>query len=81
MSEQETVHKVDSRGTACPGPITDLIRAYRKSSNGDMIELLATDPGIKADAKAWCERTRNELIDIKEENDVFTVHIRVTSRR
>lgn len=76
-----TTHKVDSRGTSCPGPITDLIRAYRKASNGDTIELLATDPGVKADAKAWCERTKNELVDIKEENDVFTVHIKIVSKR
>ncbi|MEM4314450.1 MAG: sulfurtransferase TusA family protein, partial [Thermoplasmata archaeon] len=51
---------VDSRGSACPGPITDLVRAYKKANNGDIIELLATDSGIKADAKAWCERTGNE---------------------
>lgn len=76
-----TTHKVDSRGTACPGPITDLIRAYKKASNGDVIELLATDPGIKADAKAWCDRTKNDLVDIKEENDVYTVHIKVVSKR
>lgn len=74
-------HNVDSRGTACPGPITDLIRAYKKASNGDLIELLATDPGIKADARAWCERTRNELVDINEDNNVFTVHIKVVSKR
>ncbi|MEM4877649.1 MAG: sulfurtransferase TusA family protein, partial [Thermoplasmata archaeon] len=43
---------VDSRGSACPGPITDLVRAYKKANNGDIIELLATDSGIKADAKA-----------------------------
>ena len=74
-------HRVDSRGTSCPGPITDLIRAYRKASNGDTIELLATDPGVKADAKAWCERTRNELIGITEENDVYTVQIKIVSKR
>ncbi len=81
MSDQQNVHKVDSRGTACPGPITDLIRAYKKASNGDMIELLATDPGVRADAKAWCERTRNELVDVSESDDVYTVHIRVVSKR
>ena len=36
---------VDSRGTACPGPITDLIRAYKKAENGDIIVLIANDPG------------------------------------
>lgn len=72
---------VDSRGTACPGPITDLLRAYRKASNGDVIELLATDPGVKADARAWCERTNNELISIVENNKVYTVEIRVVAKK
>lgn len=72
---------VDSRGTACPGPITDLLRAYRKANNGDVIELLATDPGVKADAKAWCERTNNELLSIKENNEVYTVEIRIAGKR
>lgn len=76
-----TTHKVDSRGTSCPGPITDLLRAYRKAVNGDTIELLATDPGVRADAKAWCEKTRNELLDIAEENDVYTVQIKIVSKR
>lgn len=72
-------HKVDSRGTSCPGPITDLIRAYRKSENGDIIELLATDPGVKADSMSWCEKTGNEFMDIKEEEGVYTIHIRVAA--
>jgi len=72
---------VDSRGSACPGPITDLVRAYKKAQNGDIIELLATDSGIKADAKAWCERTGNELLEIKEENGVYTVKIKIVSKK
>ncbi len=76
-----TIHKVDSRGTSCPGPITDLIRAYRKSVNGDEIELLSTDPGVKADSSAWCEGTNNQLLGITEENGVFNVRIKVTGRK
>lgn len=72
---------VDSRGTACPGPITDLLRAYRKASNGDVIELLATDPGVRADSKAWCEKTNNELLGVEEENDVYTVQIKITGKK
>lgn len=72
---------VDSRGTSCPGPITDLIRAYRKASNGDLIELLATDPGVKADARAWCERTKNEFVEVKEANDVYTVLVKISAKK
>ncbi len=72
---------VDSRGTACPGPITDLIRAYRKAANGDIIELLSTDPGVKADSKAWCERTNNEVLSIVEKNGVITVEIKISGKK
>lgn len=72
---------VDSRGTPCPGPITDLLRAYRKAHNGDVIELLATDPGVRADSRAWCERTGNELLSISENNDIYTVEIKITGKR
>ncbi|MGC8608294.1 MAG: sulfurtransferase TusA family protein [Thermoplasmata archaeon] len=72
---------IDTRGSACPGPLTDIIRAYKKAENGDTFVVLATDPGIKADARAWCERTRNELIEIKEEGGVLTVTIRITGKK
>ncbi len=54
MSDTETTRTlVDSRGSSCPGPITDLAMAYRRSKAGDIIELLATDPGVKPDVRAW----------------------------
>ncbi len=75
------VINVDSRGSACPGPITDLVKAYKRANNGDTIELLATDPGIKADSKAWCERTGNELLGIEENNGEYKVKILVKSKK
>ena len=45
-------HVVDARGSFCPGPITELIKVYRKAQPGDEIELLATDPAAKSDVKA-----------------------------
>jgi len=75
------VISVDSRGSACPGPITDLVRAYKKAQNGDIIELLATDSGVKADAKAWCERTGNQLLEITENEGVYKVKIKIVSKK
>ena len=71
---------VDSRGTACPGPITDLSLAYRKSKVGDVIELWATDPGVKSDAKAWAEKTGNKIESISESNGEIVVVIRIDRR-
>jgi tRNA 2-thiouridine synthesizing protein A len=76
-----TTISVDSRGTACPGPITDLIRAYKKANNGDEIVILANDPGVVPDSKAWCTRTRNEFVGSTQKGTDIEVKIKVTGKR
>ena len=71
---------VDSRGTMCPGPITDLFRAYRNASIGDVIELLATDPAAKSDTEAWTKRSGNEIIAIIDEKDYIRIQVRVVKK-
>jgi tRNA 2-thiouridine synthesizing protein A len=71
---------VDSRGSACPGPITDLAKAYRRARVGDVIELWATDPGVKPDVKAWADKTRNEVVSIEDQPDKIVVVLRIVRR-
>jgi len=72
---------VDARGMACPGPISALTRAYRNAQNGDVIVVLATDPGFKPDVQAWVERTKNELVSLTEEGGVIKAVIKVTAKK
>ncbi|MDE1853403.1 MAG: sulfurtransferase TusA family protein [Thaumarchaeota archaeon] len=75
-------HKVvDSRGSFCPGPITDLFKAYRSAQLGDVIELLATDPAARADVTAWAQRSGNELLDIVEEQGYLRILVKITKKR
>ena len=71
---------VDSRGTMCPGPITDLFRAYRNATIGDVIELLATDPAAKSDVQTWTRRSGNELLAIIDENDHVRIQVRIVRK-
>jgi tRNA 2-thiouridine synthesizing protein A len=71
---------VDSRGTMCPGPITDLFRAYRNANIGDVIELLATDPAAKSDTEAWTRRSGNEIVAIIDEKDYIRIQVRVVKK-
>jgi len=71
---------VDARGSSCPGPVVELSKAYRNAKVGDIIEVWATDPGIKADAKAWADKTKNQIIWIKEEEGVIKVSIKIINR-
>ena len=71
---------VDARGMACPGPITKLVRAYRKARKGDKIVVLASDPGFEPDVKAWAERTGNKILELAKEGDTIRAVIEVTAK-
>jgi TusA-related sulfurtransferase len=71
---------VDFRGTMCPGPITDLFKAYRHSNIGDVIELLATDPAAKSDTQAWAKRSGNEIVNMIDEKDHVRIQIRILKK-
>jgi tRNA 2-thiouridine synthesizing protein A len=47
---------------------------------GDIIEVLATDPGFKPDLEAWARRTENEIISVSEEGGVIRALIRVKKK-
>jgi tRNA 2-thiouridine synthesizing protein A len=71
---------VDSRGSSCPGPITDLAMAYRRAKVGDTIELWATDPGVKPDVRAWAAKTRNEIVSIEDEPGKIVTIVKILRR-
>jgi tRNA 2-thiouridine synthesizing protein A len=61
---------------ACPLPVVKTSQAVKKIELGQVLELLATDPGVEPDMRAWSSRTGNELLGISEEAGVFHVLIR-----
>ena len=67
---------LDCTGMACPLPVVKTSQAIKKIERGQVLELLATDPGVEPDMKAWSSRTGNELLSIGREGDVFHVLIR-----
>jgi tRNA 2-thiouridine synthesizing protein A len=71
---------VDSRGSACPGPITDLALAYRRAKKGDTIELWATDPGVKSDVRAWAAKTKNEVVSVDDKGDKIVAVLNIKNR-
>jgi TusA-related sulfurtransferase len=64
----------------CPGPITDLFKAYRHANIGDVIELLATDPAAKSDTQAWAKRSGNEILETVDEKDFVRIKIQIVKK-
>jgi tRNA 2-thiouridine synthesizing protein A len=67
---------LDCTGLACPLPVVKTSQAIKKIEPGQVLELLATDPGVEPDMQAWSRRTGNELLSISKEADIFHILIR-----
>ncbi|MBI4302139.1 MAG: sulfurtransferase TusA family protein [Chloroflexi bacterium] len=76
MTQEPTADRVvDSRGTLCPLPVVDTKRAIDEMASGQILKLLATDPGSESDMKAWSRRTGHQILYAKTEDKVFTFYI------
>lgn len=67
---------IDARGQSCPGPLVSLARALKDARPGDVLELLATDPGSRSDVPAWAKITGNELLEASERDGAFRYLVR-----
>ena len=72
----ETLRRVDARGLACPMPIIRTARAIAEMESGELLEVLATDPGSTKDFVAWSRTTGHELVEQSVEAGVFRFLLR-----
>ncbi len=70
MTEAATV-TVDARGLNCPMPIVKTAQAVKTLTSGQVIEILATDPGAVKDFAAWSKATGNELVEQTVDGGVY----------
>ena len=57
---------VDARGLSCPHPILKSVKVLRKLEIGQILEILTTDPGSKADIPAWVRSTGQKILSFEE---------------
>jgi tRNA 2-thiouridine synthesizing protein A len=67
---------LDMKGFACPLPIARTAQAIRELATGELLEVLATDPGSVPDFDAWSASTGHQLVERTEEAGVFRFLIR-----
>jgi TusA-related sulfurtransferase len=57
---------IDARGSFCPGPLMELIRAIRESAVGEVIVVRSSDRGSRIDIPKWVEKAGHKLVGIEE---------------
>ena len=58
---------VDARGLRCPLPLIKARNEIDYIEPGELLEVLATDPGADHDFRAWCARKHHQLVSMVEE--------------
>jgi tRNA 2-thiouridine synthesizing protein A len=56
---------IDARGSYCPGPLMELIRAIREGQVGDVIAVWSTDKGSKTDIPMWVQKAGHRLVALE----------------
>jgi tRNA 2-thiouridine synthesizing protein A len=69
-------HRVDARGLACPMPIVKTAQAVATLASGELLEVLATDPGSTKDFVAWARTTGHELVEQSVDGGTYRFVVR-----
>ena len=73
------IHKeIDTRGLNCPLPILRAKKALTELRSGQLLKVVATDPGSTRDFQAFARQTGNELV---EQQTVGADFIHILKRR
>ena len=68
--------ELDARGLNCPLPILRARKSINSLAAGQVLRIIATDPGSVKDFEAFCKQTGNELLDTTQDGTEYQFNIR-----
>jgi TusA-related sulfurtransferase len=68
--------EIDTSGLNCPLPILKAKKALSGMGSGEVLKVIATDPGSMRDFQAFSRQTGNELLKQDAEGEVFIHFLR-----
>lgn len=68
--------ELDARGLNCPLPILRAKKALAEMQPGQVLRIIATDPGSVKDFAAFAKQTGNELLSSAENNKEFEFYLK-----
>ena len=78
-AEFDITETLDVKGASCPMPVVKTKSAIDDLAEGEVLEVLATDPGSMSDIDGWADGTDGvELVDQTEGDDVYKHYVRKT---
>jgi len=67
---------IDCTGLFCPMPIVRTKQEMQGMKPGEILEVVADDPGFEKDLPAWCNLSGEKLLEMKKEGPFFTGYVK-----
>ena len=68
--------ELDTRGLNCPLPILKAKKALAEMTSGQVLKVVATDPGSVRDFQSFAKQTGHELVEQSNSGDEFLHFLR-----
>ena len=66
LSNITSANTIDSRGSACPGPLLEAKKGIGKVKVNEVLEVYSNDEGTRIDLKAWATKVGHEYMGYQE---------------
>jgi len=66
---------IDCTGLFCPMPIVKVKREITKMKPGEILEIIADDPGFEKDLPSWCAMSGEIFLSLKKDGPIITGYI------
>lgn len=77
LEEPSPIGPLDARGLLCPLPVIRVQDRIKHLASGDVLEVIATDPGTLHDIPAWCRVHGHRLAGVRSARGDYSFRIEV----
>ena len=68
--------EIGARGLNCPLPILRTRKGINTLASGQVVKIIATDPGSVKDLEVFCKQTGNEMLESSQQDGEYYFNIR-----
>lgn len=72
-----STYQLDARNLLCPMPVIRTQNTVQNLRQGDVLEVISTDPGALNDIPAWCRINGHKVIEIYQQDNKVIIKIQV----
>lgn len=81
LIDDTNIRTLDARRLLCPLPVIRAQKVINDLAEGDVLQVLATDPGVMHDIPAWCRLHGHTVASAEKVANEFHIYIQIGQKQ